>query len=52
MVAFSCILILYGGINARPINIEIPGGMTLLLLRVGDVPEHGISLQNFKHPMI
>jgi hypothetical protein len=50
VVAFSCILILYGGINARPINIEIPGGMTLLLLRVGDVPDHGISLQNLNIP--
>ena len=30
-----------------PINTEIPG-MTLLLFRVRNVPEHDISLKDFK----
>jgi hypothetical protein len=27
-------------------------GNDVAIFRVGDVPEHGISLQDFKHPMI
>ena len=51
MVVCSCILILYGGLNAWPIiNTEIPG--ITLFLGVGDASEHGISLQDFKHHTI
>ena len=27
-------------------------GNDVTIFRVGDVPEHGISIQDFKHPMI
>ena len=51
LAAFSCILILYGGLDAWPIYLCFSGNY-VAIFRVGDVPEHDISLQDFKHPMI
>ena len=47
LVAFSCIWILYGGLDAWPINTEIPG-MTLLFGWVSAPQTHcGLSNINF-----
>jgi len=45
---------LYGGLDARPIlciNTEFTSNDGAIF-RVGDVQEHGITLHDFKHPMI
>ena len=47
LIAVSCICIFYEGLDAWPINTEIPRMTLLAICRVGNVPEHGISLQDF-----
>jgi hypothetical protein len=40
LVTFSCIGILYGGLDEWPVNTEISGNH-VAICRVGNIPEHG-----------
>ena len=48
LITFSCILIIYRSLHAWPIHTEIQGITIISIYRVGDVPQHGISLQDVK----
>jgi hypothetical protein len=53
LVTFSCIGILYGGLDEWPVNTEISGNH-VAICRVGNIPEHGTctSLQLLFYTLI